>query len=166
MATNSKPCVYLQNSDEVTKVFNRFDRNGDGKISATELGDVLKALGSDSSPEEVKRMMEELDTDRDGIINLSEFAEFCKGSITGDDEPSGEGGERELLDAFNLYDQDQNGLISATELHMVLNRLGETCTVQDCNKMITSVDADGDGNVSFEEFKQMMINSGSKASMQ
>ncbi|GAB4860980.1 hypothetical protein Ancab_036140 [Ancistrocladus abbreviatus] len=141
----------LQNKDELKKVFDRFDANGDGLISASELVAVMKALGSETSPEEVDRMMEEMDSDKDGFVNLEEFADFCGKQVDGDETGSGE-----LKDAFDMYDQDKNGLISATELHLVLRRLGENCTVQDCTKMIQSVDSDGDGNVSFEEFKKMM----------
>ncbi|XP_009596756.3 calcium-binding allergen Ole e 8-like [Nicotiana tomentosiformis] len=151
----SKPSLYLQDMDEVQKVFKRFDTNGDGMISADELSGVINALGSDTSPDEVARMMDEIDTDRDGYINLDEFAEFCKGDVNG----VGDGGVNELREAFDLYDQDSNGLISAAELHQILIRLGESCSVQDCTKMISSVDADGDGYVNFDEFKKMMTNS-------
>lgn len=144
---------------EVKKVFDRFDTNGDGKISATELKNVMKALGSETSPEEVKQMMEEMDIDKDSYISLEEFAEFCSKKVEGD-----ENGSQELHDAFEMYDQDKNGLISATELHLVLSQLGEHCTVADCEKMIQSVDADGDGNVSFDEFRKMMTRGKSSSS--
>ena len=146
--------VYPQDRDELQKVFDRFDANRDGKISSSELADVLKALGSESSPEEISRIMEEIDTDRDGYINLEEFALFCKSDGNVD--------AGELLDAFQLYDKDKNGLISATELHHVLEKLGERCSVRDCQKMIGSFDSDGDGNISFDEFKEMMTKSKAK----
>ncbi|KAL3366590.1 hypothetical protein AABB24_011339, partial [Solanum stoloniferum] len=153
MATEgSKPSVYFQDMEEVKKVFARFDANGDGMISGDELSGVLKALGSDTSPEEVARMMAEIDTDKDGCINIDEFADFCK------NDDSVDGGAKELKEVFDLYDQDHNGRISATELHQILNRLGQNCTIQDCTRMITSVDANGDGYVCFEEFKKMMGN--------
>nr|GMC69175.1 calcium-binding allergen Ole E 8-like [Ipomoea batatas]GMD52401.1 calcium-binding allergen Ole E 8-like [Ipomoea batatas]GME03473.1 calcium-binding allergen Ole E 8-like [Ipomoea batatas] len=156
MATNAnpstRPTVYLQDAEEVQKVFERFDSNSDGKISAEELACVMKALGSDVSPEELGRIMEGIDTDKDGFINLQEFASFCKG------EGEGDGGMKELREAFDLYDEDRNGLISAVELHKILTRLGEHCTMDGCVGMIKSVDSDGDGSVSFEEFKKMMTN--------
>ncbi|KAJ8450269.1 hypothetical protein Cgig2_004726 [Carnegiea gigantea] len=145
---------HLSDMNEVKKVFDRFDKNGDGKISGEELAGVMSALGSEPSQEEVTRMMEEMDSDRDGFVSLDEFAEFCARKVDGD-----ESGVRELRDAFGMYDQDNNGLISANELHLVLSRLGELCSVEDCSRMIQSVDSDGDGNVNFDEFRKMMTNS-------
>ncbi|KAL3818618.1 hypothetical protein ACJIZ3_004523 [Penstemon smallii] len=156
---NSKPSMYLQNTDEIQKVFDRFDANGDGKISAEELGGVIKALGSETSPEEVARMMEEIDTDKDGHINVHEFAAFCNG----DADPYNSA-EKELQEAFELYDQDHNGKISSVELHQILTRLGERCTVEECAGMIKTVDSDGDGYVSFDEFRKMMTNNSSNNS--
>ncbi|KAK7291373.1 hypothetical protein RIF29_06455 [Crotalaria pallida] len=143
------PSLYLQDMEELEKVFNRFDANGDGKISVDELDNVLRTLGSGVSPEELLQVMEDIDTDRDGFISLPEFAAFCR-SDTHD------GGASELRDAFDLYDRDKNGLISAKELHLALNRLGLKCSVEECQNMIKSVDSDGDGSVNFAEFKQMM----------
>ncbi|KAI4299581.1 hypothetical protein L6164_033026 [Bauhinia variegata] len=138
--------------DEVRKIFSKFDKNGDGKISSAELKEMLGTLGSKTTSEEVQRMMAELDKNGDGYIDLKEFAEFhC-----GENDGKINGDSKELRDAFDLYDLDKNGLISAHELHSVLKKLGEKCSLGDCRRMISSVDADGDGNVNFEEFKKMM----------
>ncbi|XP_073157583.1 polcalcin Ole e 3-like [Henckelia pumila] len=59
------------------RIFKRFDANGDGKVSSSELGDVLKTLGSVTT-EEVQRMMAEIDTDGDGFISFEEFVDFAK----------------------------------------------------------------------------------------
>ena len=135
--------------EEVRKIFSKFDKNGDGKISCAELKEMMVALGSKTTSEEVKRMMAELDRNGDGYIDLKEFGEFHCGGGDG----------RELREAFELYDLDKNGLISAKELHSVMRRLGEKCSLSDCRRMIGNVDADGDGNVNFEEFKKMMTRS-------
>ncbi|KAF5195076.1 Calcium-binding allergen ole e [Thalictrum thalictroides] len=76
----TKSSLLLENMEEVKKVFNCFDSNGDGKISSTELGDVLCALGSYTTEQELKQMMEEIDKDGDGFIDLDEFAEFHRSS--------------------------------------------------------------------------------------
>ncbi|XP_058787457.1 calcium-binding protein CML24-like [Vicia villosa] len=132
--------------DEVRKIFNKFDKNGDGKISRAELKEMMLALGSKTTSEEVNRMMAEVDQNGDGYIDLKEFGEIHTGG----------GDSSELREAFEMYDLDKNGLISAKELHAVMRRLGEKCSLSDCRKMIGNVDADRDGNVNFEEFKKMM----------
>ncbi|CAA3013102.1 calcium-binding protein CML24-like [Olea europaea var. sylvestris] len=146
MEKNSKkPAVLLTEAEEVEKVFEKFDTNGDHKISLSELGEIMKALGSKTEEEELKHIMSELDTDGDGSIDINEFKAFYCGS-----------GDNELKEAFDLYDKDKNGKISASELHSVLKGLGEKCSLKDCRRMISSVDVDGDGCVNFEEFKKMM----------
>ncbi|KAI3462608.1 hypothetical protein Pfo_019271 [Paulownia fortunei] len=149
METNPNPAaVPLTQEEEVEKVFNKFDANGDGKISSAELGTILSGLGSATSAEEVERIMSELDTDGDGYIDLSEFKSFHCGG--------GGDGNKELKEAFDLYDKDKNGMISASELHSVLRSLGEKCSINDCGRMISSFDVDGDGCINYEEFKKMM----------
>ncbi|PHU27241.1 Calcium-binding allergen Ole e 8 [Capsicum chinense] len=147
---SKKPTVSAAEMDEVEKVFRKFDANGDGKISLSELGAILNALGSKTSLDEVKRIMLEVDTDGDGFIDLQEFAAFhCPAG-------GGESDSKELREAFDLYDKDKNGKITAAELHSVMKSLGEKCSLKDCRRMISKVDVDGDGCVNFEEFKKMM----------
>ncbi|KAE8723594.1 putative calcium-binding protein CML26 [Hibiscus syriacus] len=136
--------------ENLKRVFNQFDKNKDGKISVTELGDVLIALWSSSPEEELKRVMDEIDIDKDGFLNLSEFLILCRSNF------DNANAEAELHAAFDLYDQDKNGLISAEELHLVLNELGMTCSVEKCVRMVASADADKDGNINFKEFRKMM----------
>ncbi|KAL3618996.1 hypothetical protein CASFOL_037224 [Castilleja foliolosa] len=142
-ATNS-----LILEEEIERIFKKFDSNGDGRISPSELGAILNGLGSATSADEVARIMSELDKDGDGFIDLKEFMAFHCGG--------GADNNKELKDAFDLYDQDKNGTISASELHAVMSALGEKCSKKDCRRMISSVDVDGDGCVNFEEFKKMM----------
>ncbi|XP_076888722.1 polcalcin Syr v 3-like [Bidens hawaiensis] len=62
---------------QLERIFKRFDTNGDGQISSTELGEALKTLGSVST-EEVQRMMGKIDTNGDGFISYQEYMDFCK----------------------------------------------------------------------------------------
>jgi calcium-binding protein CML len=100
-------------------------------------------------------MMDELDTDRDGFVDLGEFKAFHARTAGG----RGDGGDEldaELRAAFDVYDADGDGRITAAELGKVLGRIGEGCSAEECQRMIASVDTDGDGCVGFEEFKKMM----------
>ncbi|KAL8044730.1 hypothetical protein ABFX02_08G064900 [Erythranthe guttata] len=148
MEKKSAAAVVLTEEEQAESVFNMFDKNGDGKISRTELGAILSSLGSSTSAADAARLMSELDKDGDGFIDRSEFRAYKLGGAGGDGE--------ELKEAFALYDKDKNGKISATELHSVLTSLGTKCSVKDCRKMIASFDVDGDGCMNFDEFKKMM----------
>ena len=66
-----------QDKAERERIFKCFDGNGDGQISASELGDTLKTLGC-VKPEEVQHMMAEIDTDGDGFISFQEFTDFAR----------------------------------------------------------------------------------------
>lgn len=135
--------------EQLRRVFLQFDTNGDGKISLSELGEVMKSMGSNHTSKELQRAMEDIDTDKDGFIDFAEFTLLCHYSSA----------TSELRDAFDLYDQNKDGLISAVELHLVLNRLGMNCSVEECGNMIKNLDSDGDGSVNFQEFEKMMATS-------
>ncbi|KAH0724184.1 hypothetical protein KY284_000049 [Solanum tuberosum] len=115
-----------------------FDINGDGKISFSELGFIMASLGTAITEEESIEMINEVDGDGDGFIDLREVMENLK-------------------DAFSVFDVDKNGSISAEELQKVMKSIGEECSLDKCRKMIGGVDCDGDGMIDFEEFKVMMI---------
>eukprot|EP01018_Ginkgo_biloba_P011923 Gb_37767 [translate_table: standard] len=143
----------LPTAEELEIVFNKFDANGDGKISWSELGGVMRSLGCNASDEEIRLMVAQADSDGDGFIDLSEFVELNTKGI------DNAGSLRDLREAFKIFDMDGNGSISAYELHKVLKSLGEGCSLEDCHAMIRGVDSDGDGSVSFPEFLNMMTSS-------
>ncbi|XP_059309775.1 probable calcium-binding protein CML25 [Lycium ferocissimum] len=137
--------------EELEQVFKKFDVNGDGKICSSELGSIMASLGNAVTEEELVSMIREVDADGDGFIDLQEFIELNTKDIDSDEVLEN------LKDAFSVFDMDKNGSISAEELQTVLQSLGEDCSLAECRKMISGVDCDGDGMISFEEFKIMMI---------
>ncbi|XP_008800225.2 probable calcium-binding protein CML10 [Phoenix dactylifera] len=139
-------------TDEVERVFKKFDLNGDGKISSAELAAIFQSLGHPPTEEELQRMMGEADADGDGFISLDEFVELNVSTV--DDSTALE----DLRHAFSVFDLDRNGSISPDELARVLRSIGEGASVAQCKRMIEGVDRDGDGLISFEEFKLMMAN--------
>uniref|UniRef100_A0AAX7TJW8 Calmodulin 1b n=1 Tax=Astatotilapia calliptera TaxID=8154 RepID=A0AAX7TJW8_ASTCA len=66
----------------------------------------------------------------------------------------------EFKEAFSLFDKDGDGTITTKELGTVMRSLGQNPTeaeLQDMiNEMIREADIDGDGQVNYEEFVQMM----------
>ncbi|KAK9064596.1 hypothetical protein SSX86_015978 [Deinandra increscens subsp. villosa] len=137
--------------EELEHVFKKFDVNGDGKISWSELGSIMGSLGHRPTDDELESMIKEVDSDGDGFIDLHEFIELNTKDIDSTEVLEN------LRDAFSVFDIDNNGMISAEELQKVLGRLEEACTLAECRKMIAGVDVNGDGMISFDEFRVMMM---------
>ncbi|CAH8305001.1 unnamed protein product [Eruca vesicaria subsp. sativa] len=131
------------------EVFERMDKNKDGKISREEFDQVFRAFSPSMTSEEIDEIFKELNVDGDGQIDIIEFA---KCYVVDTDEEK----EALLKKAFDLYDINGDGKISADELHVMLKRLGENKSMEECVAMVSAVDADKDCFVSYEEFKTMM----------
>lgn len=144
----------VEHCKELTETFKYFDKNGDGKISATELGQVLRSVGIASTHEELVAMVHEVDCDNDGFIDLAEFIQLNKLTQEAIDDEDSE--HKTMAAAFEVFDINKDGFISAAELHRVLSDLGEVLTEEDCRTMICNVDRNGDQLVDFSEFKYLM----------
>lgn len=57
---------------------------------------------------------------------------------------------------FRVFDVDGNGLIDREELRKVMSSLNESLSEEELDAMIKEADINGDGQISFEEFKIMM----------
>lgn len=55
--------------------------------------------------------------------------------------------EKELREAFKVFDRDNSGTISSEELRRVLSSLGEDLTDEQIDEMIKSADRDGNGTI-------------------
>ena len=48
---------------EFKEGFAVFDKNGDGKITADELGEVMKSIGQEKTPAQIEAMISKVDAD-------------------------------------------------------------------------------------------------------
>jgi serine/threonine protein kinase len=63
--------------------------------------------------------------------------------------------ERELYEAFNVADENRSGNLDLSDIKSMLQRMDATFTDEDIRAILESLDLDGSGAVSFEEFKRM-----------
>ncbi|XP_066279450.1 calmodulin-like isoform X1 [Branchiostoma lanceolatum] len=140
---------------EYRDAFKLFDKDGDGSITIDELGTVMRNLGQFPSEDELKEMLHDIDTDGNGTIDFDEFVAIMSKIVKGD-EGIPEDEEKELREAFKLFDKAGNGYISASDLRQVLNCLGQDLTEEEVDEMISEVDVDGDGRIDYEEFVAAM----------
>lgn len=74
-----------QQRKEVERAFRTFDTDGSGSVDAFELKLAMRALGMKASEEEISYIMDEVDVDRSGEIDLDEFMEVVRPGIGGKD---------------------------------------------------------------------------------
>lgn len=144
---------------ELNRIFQMFDRNSDGHITKKELNDSLENLGIFIPDKELSQMIEKIDANCDGCVDINEFGELYRSIMNERDE------EDDMKEAFDVFDQNGDGFISVDELRSVLVSLGvkQGRTAEDCKRMIMKVDVDGDGRVNYKEFRQMMKGGGFSA---
>jgi len=65
--------------------------------------------------------------------------------------------EKDLQYAFDLFDKDGNGVVSPEEIRYVMKALGHTVPLREIEVMVEEADPSGDGFLSIDEFKQVMI---------
>ncbi|KAJ8753709.1 hypothetical protein K2173_026385 [Erythroxylum novogranatense] len=136
---------------EFKEAFSLFDKDGDGCITAKELGTVMRSLGQNPTEAALKDMISEVGADQNGTLDFPEFLNLMARKMKDTDS------EEELKEAFKVFDKDQNGYISAAELRYVMTNLGEKLTDEEVDEMIGEADFDGDGQVNYEEFVKMML---------
>ncbi|KAK8705421.1 hypothetical protein V6N13_049024 [Hibiscus sabdariffa] len=152
--------------NDLRRIFDRLDKNGDGLLSLDELNWLLEIIEVRFSLQELESLVgkpclgfDEFMFFYDSISNRNTKMESEDG---GDDEDGVIGdvdGESDLAKAFKLFDLDGDGFISSEELQSVLVRLGlwDERSGKDCTNMICFYDTNLDGMIDFDEFKNMMF---------
>ncbi|GFS37600.1 calcium-binding EF-hand family protein [Actinidia rufa] len=151
------------NTNDLNRIFEKLDQNGDGFVSLDELKWLLETIGIRASQDELQSLVGKKSLD---LIDFMLFYDtIIKQNINGDDELEKDevlqdnNLENDLAKTFDVYDVNGDGYISCEELQSVLSRLGfwnEYCG-RDCRSMIKRYDMNSDGVLDFEEFKNMML---------
>ena len=158
------------NTLRLRRIFDIFDKNGDGMITAQELSQALSCLGLDADLSELESTVVSYIKPGNGGLGFEDFVSLHRSldnALFGcDDDEFGDEGitdmsdqeESDLTEAFKVFDVNGDGFISARELQEVLGKLGfaEGNEIQRVEQMIVSVDRNRDGRVDFFEFKNMM----------
>ncbi|XP_062224775.1 probable calcium-binding protein CML25/26 [Phragmites australis] len=141
-----------------SSLFAALDKDGDGKVSASELrGCMAAALGE----EEAAAIVAAADADGDGLLDRDEFLRLAREA---DQEADEDGRWRCLRVAFAMYadataveGEGAGQHITPASLQRMLSRLGsQEPGLDECRAMICRFDLDGDGVLSFDEFRVMM----------
>ncbi|XP_066146212.1 troponin C isoform X1 [Euwallacea fornicatus] len=135
------------------KAFEAFDSQKSGSIPCDMVADILRLMGQPFDKKILEELIEEVDADKSGRLEFEEFVTLAAKFIVEEDD---EAMQKELKEAFRLYDKEGNGYIPTTCLKEILRELDDQLTDRELDMMIEEIDTDGSGTVDFDEFMEMM----------
>ncbi|BFZ22462.1 hypothetical protein BsWGS_25501 [Bradybaena similaris] len=136
---------------EFQETFSLFDTRGDGKIAASQLPDVLRALNQNPTEQEIRKCG--FSQNPDARITFETFYPFLETISKGRTVPTLE----DFIEGFRVFDKDQNGHINYADLRHVLMSLGEKMSDDEVNELLAGQEG-SDGNINYEEFVKMVMN--------
>ncbi|KAL0111728.1 hypothetical protein PUN28_013132 [Cardiocondyla obscurior] len=129
------------------KAFDSFDREKSGSIPTDMVADILRLMGQPFNKKILDELIDEVDADKSGRLEFEEFVTLAAKFIV---EEDAEALEKELREAFRLYDKEGNGYIPTTCLREILRELDDQLTNEELDMMIEEIDSDGSGTVDFD----------------
>ncbi|KAL1307496.1 hypothetical protein HN51_049417 [Arachis hypogaea] len=129
-------------------MFANMDTDNDGAITSEELKTGMQKLGSKLTDSEAKQIMDAVDMDRNGTFDCIEFitAAMHRHRLKRD---------QNLNKAFQYFNIDKSGFITRDNLNTLMAEFGANDEVT-INEIISQIDTDNDGRISYEEFCTMM----------
>ena len=145
--------VLKEERKDLEKQFKEWDKNGDGVLSRDEIIEGYKKTYGYVDEGEIDNMINSIDLDGNGVIDYNEFltCTMNKEKILNNDN---------LEICFKAFDSDNSGKISLDEISAIFNSGDKEKIDKEelevFKKMIKDADENGDGEISFKEFKDLM----------
>lgn len=159
-----------------TAFFNRFDPDSVGEVSNKNLADLIEELFPDVRTDQAtharaKALLEEIDDDQDGQLDLREFLSMMR-RVQDDQDEKRLASDQEAIEAsrfsraevkefrkvFQMFDSDESGELSFEDVKTMLGGivpLGDNAS-KSLLSTLKTIDHNGDREINFVEYLQLM----------
>uniref|UniRef100_A0A1B0DQ63 EF-hand domain-containing protein n=1 Tax=Phlebotomus papatasi TaxID=29031 RepID=A0A1B0DQ63_PHLPP len=134
--------------DVLKNAFDAFDTEKNGYIQTDMIGMILEMLGQTLDDKSLAAVIREHDQRQTGKLDFEKFAQLASKYVEVEEDM--EIVQRELKEAFRLYDKEGKGYLTLEVLRDILRELDDKITEDDLDMMIDEIDADGSGTVDFD----------------
>ena len=139
-----------EQKQDIKDAFDSIDSDGSGYLEVEELKLAMKALGIDNGKDDINRILEDMDRNKDGQISYDEFLNLLTLEITDKDHA-------EEIKRLHFNMADENTLkINFDSLRKLCDDLGEHVTDDEIREMIEEADTDNDAEVDANDFYNLM----------
>eukprot|EP00088_Acartia_fossae_P056016 TRINITY_DN65167_c0_g1_i1.p1 TRINITY_DN65167_c0_g1~~TRINITY_DN65167_c0_g1_i1.p1 ORF type:complete len:150 (+),score=14.74 TRINITY_DN65167_c0_g1_i1:88-537(+) len=125
--------------------FNLFDRTGSGAIEPPTLPNLLRAVGLNPTNDHLSQLFQKYPSEK--AIDYDTFLQIYHWL-----KPQCQTNMQDFIQAFQVFDKEGNGYISAGELRYVLTSLGDRLEESEVDDLLKAAKVDSNGLVQYQEF--------------
>ncbi|EFA76821.1 MyoD light chain [Heterostelium album PN500] len=134
---------------EFREAFTMHDSNKDGRLESAELAGALRWLGQNPTQADISEILREFGSN--GQMTVEGLFNYLGKKVVDDFD------EKEIIDAFKVFDKDGKGLVGASDLRHILTNLGERLNEDQVEEMLKQAVGSGDGAINYEPFVRNML---------
>eukprot|EP00689_Sawyeria_marylandensis_P001272 EC821274.1.p1 GENE.EC821274.1~~EC821274.1.p1 ORF type:complete len:153 (+),score=56.81 EC821274.1:73-531(+) len=142
------------NSSEVLdakEVFKLYDRDVDGFISISDLGQVIRSCNHNPSSIQIEEITKEIDPQGTGKFDFNSLKNILDKIVCIADD------QKEVTNSLKIFDKENTGFISLSELRGALTTLGEKIPSQIVDSLLNQAQQDGDGNINVTDMVNVLF---------
>lgn len=139
-----------QNVQRIRDCFNFYDRDYDGKVSVSQLGTLIRSLGCAPTEDEVRGYIKEFGIEGDSF-QMDQFELIMEREQSKPDTR-----EIKLRKAFEVFDQDKDGKIKASDLAHNLMTIGDKMTKEEVEKVFSILGVTMESEIDLPTFLKLI----------